>query len=140
MTPKDIRRVGLIGLGKMGLPMARHLVRRGFTVAGFDVDEGAMEKAAEAGVNTALSPQAVAAASDLVIIVVGFDQEAEAVIFGERGVLERRARRQRDRDRLDHRAADHAADCRASCRRHRKSRCSTSRSAAAKARRRKASS
>ena len=87
MTTNDIRRVGLIGLGKMGLPMARHLVRRGFTVAGFDVDEAAMEKAAEAGVNTALSPQAVAAASELVIIVVGFDQEVEAVIFGERGVL-----------------------------------------------------
>ena len=83
----DIRRVGLIGLGKMGLPMARHLVRRGFTVAGFDVAEDAMEGAAEAGVNTALSPQAVAAASDLVIVVVGFDQEVEAVIFGERGVL-----------------------------------------------------
>ena len=50
----DIRRVGLIGLGKMGLPMARHLVKRGFTVAGFDVAEGAMEGAAEAGVQTAL--------------------------------------------------------------------------------------
>jgi 3-hydroxyisobutyrate dehydrogenase-like beta-hydroxyacid dehydrogenase len=87
VTPNDIRRVGLIGLGKMGLPMARHLVRRGFTVAGFDVSEDAMEQAAEAGVATALSPQAVAAASDLVIIVVGFDQEVEAVTFGERGVL-----------------------------------------------------
>ena len=87
MTPNDIRRVGLIGLGKMGLPMARHLVQRGFTVAGFDVAEDAMESAAEAGVQTALSPQAVAAASDLVIIVVGFDQEVEAVMFGERGVL-----------------------------------------------------
>jgi 3-hydroxyisobutyrate dehydrogenase-like beta-hydroxyacid dehydrogenase len=87
VTPNDIRRVGLIGLGKMGLPMARHLMRRGFTVAGFDVSEGAMENAAEAGVATALSPQAVAAASDLIIIAVGFDQEVEAVIFGERGVL-----------------------------------------------------
>jgi 3-hydroxyisobutyrate dehydrogenase-like beta-hydroxyacid dehydrogenase len=87
VTPNDIRRVGMIGLGKMGLPMARHLVKRGFTVAGFDVAEDAMESAAEAGVHTALSPQAVAAASDLVIIVVGFDQEVEAVVFGERGVL-----------------------------------------------------
>lgn len=83
----DIQRVGLIGLGKMGLPMARHLVKRGFKVAGFDVAEDAMESAAEAGVQTALSPQAVAAASDLVIVVVGFDQEVEAVMFGERGVL-----------------------------------------------------
>jgi 3-hydroxyisobutyrate dehydrogenase-like beta-hydroxyacid dehydrogenase len=87
VTPNDIRRVGLIGLGKMGLPIGRHLVRRGFTVAGFDVSEAAMEMAAEAGVQTALSPQAVAAASDLVIVVVGFDQEVEAAIFGERGVL-----------------------------------------------------
>jgi 3-hydroxyisobutyrate dehydrogenase-like beta-hydroxyacid dehydrogenase len=87
VKPNEIRRVGLIGLGKMGLPMGRHLVRRGFTVAGFDVDEAAMEAASEVGVHTALSPQAVAAASDLVIIVVGFDQEVEAVIFGERGIL-----------------------------------------------------
>jgi 3-hydroxyisobutyrate dehydrogenase-like beta-hydroxyacid dehydrogenase len=87
VTSNDIRRVGMIGLGKMGAPMARHLVKRGFTVAGFDITEAAMESAAEAGVQTALSPQAVAAASDLVIIVVGFDQEVEAVIFGERGVL-----------------------------------------------------
>jgi 3-hydroxyisobutyrate dehydrogenase-like beta-hydroxyacid dehydrogenase len=79
--------VGLIGLGKMGLPIGRHLVRRGFTVAGFDIDEAAMEQVAEAGINTALAPQVVAAASDLVIILVGFDQEVEAVIYGERGVL-----------------------------------------------------
>ena len=83
----DIRRVGLIGLGKMGQPMARLLCQRGFAVAGFDVDEGAMEAVAAFGVQTALSPQAVAAASDLVIIAVGFDAEAEAVMFGERGVL-----------------------------------------------------
>jgi 3-hydroxyisobutyrate dehydrogenase-like beta-hydroxyacid dehydrogenase len=87
VTPIDIRRVGLIGLGKMGLPMARHLAKRGFAVAGFDVAEEAMESAAEAGVQTALSPQVVAAASDLVIVVVGFDQEVEAVMFGEHGVL-----------------------------------------------------
>src|SRR5215203_5649957 len=81
----NIRRVGLIGLGKMGQPMARLLCQRGFTVAGFDVDEGAMEAVAAFGVQTALSPQAVAAASDLVIIAVGFDAEVEAVMFGERG-------------------------------------------------------
>ena len=84
---QTIRSVGMIGLGKMGLPISRHLLKRGFTVAGFDVDATAMEEAAEAGVHTALSPQAVAAASDLVVIAVGFDQEVEAVIFGERGVL-----------------------------------------------------
>jgi 3-hydroxyisobutyrate dehydrogenase-like beta-hydroxyacid dehydrogenase len=87
MSNRDIKRVGLIGLGKMGLPMSRLLIGRGFTVAGFDVDEGAMEEAAALGVQTALAPQAVAAASDLVIVVVGFDSEVEAVMFGARGLL-----------------------------------------------------
>src|SRR3954453_23023632 len=53
----DIRRVGLIGLGKMGLPMSRLLCQRGFAVAGFDVDEASMETAAGLGVQIALSPQ-----------------------------------------------------------------------------------
>jgi len=87
VSTKDIRRIGLIGLGKMGLPMSRHLRGRGFEVAGFDIDEGAMEDAAAAGVQTALSPKAVAAASDLVIVVVGFDSEVEAVMFGEQGLF-----------------------------------------------------
>ena len=85
-TP-DICRVGLVGLGKMGLPMGRLLCQHGFAVAGFDVDEAAMEAAAAHGMQTVLSPQAAAAASDLVIIAVGFDAEVEAVMFGERGVL-----------------------------------------------------
>jgi 3-hydroxyisobutyrate dehydrogenase-like beta-hydroxyacid dehydrogenase len=87
VSTTDIRRVGLIGLGKMGLPMSRLLRQRGFEVAGFDVDSSAMDDAAALGVATALSPQAVAAASDLVIVVVGFDSQVEAVMFGERGVL-----------------------------------------------------
>jgi 3-hydroxyisobutyrate dehydrogenase-like beta-hydroxyacid dehydrogenase len=87
VSKPSIRRVGLIGLGKMGLPMSRLLCERGYVVAGFDVDEAAMEAAAAHGVHTALSPQAVAGASDLVIIAVGFDAEVDAVLFGERGVL-----------------------------------------------------
>jgi 3-hydroxyisobutyrate dehydrogenase-like beta-hydroxyacid dehydrogenase len=34
---KEIRTVGIIGLGKMGMPMARLLRERGFTVIGYDV-------------------------------------------------------------------------------------------------------
>jgi 3-hydroxyisobutyrate dehydrogenase-like beta-hydroxyacid dehydrogenase len=87
MSNQHIRRIGLIGLGKMGLPVSRLLCERGYTVAGFDVDESAMEAAAAHGVQTALSPHAVAQASDLIIIAVGFDAEVEAVMFGDRGVL-----------------------------------------------------
>jgi 3-hydroxyisobutyrate dehydrogenase-like beta-hydroxyacid dehydrogenase len=87
MTIQDISRVGLIGLGKMGLPMGRHLAQRGFDVAGYDVALPALKAAAAAGMQPVNSPKAVAAASDLVIVVVGFDSEVEAVMFGDNGVL-----------------------------------------------------
>jgi 3-hydroxyisobutyrate dehydrogenase-like beta-hydroxyacid dehydrogenase len=84
---KDIRNVGIIGLGKMGLPMARHLHDRGFAVTGYDVALPALKAAAGLGVKAVNSPKAVAAASDLVIIVVGFDTEVQAAVVGDNGVL-----------------------------------------------------
>jgi 3-hydroxyisobutyrate dehydrogenase-like beta-hydroxyacid dehydrogenase len=87
MTKQDIRRVGVIGLGKMGLPIGRHLVARGFAVTGYDITLAALKAAASAGMQAVNSPKAVAAASDLVIIVVGFDSEVEAAMFGENGVV-----------------------------------------------------
>jgi len=87
MSTREIKRVGVIGLGKMGLPMSRRLAERGFTVIGYDVALAALKAAAAAGVQPVNSPKAVAATSDLVIVVVGFDQEVEAALFGENGIL-----------------------------------------------------
>jgi 3-hydroxyisobutyrate dehydrogenase len=83
----EIRNVGMIGLGKMGLPMARHLRERGFTVTGYDVALPALKAAAALDIKAVNSPKTVAAASDLVIVCVGFDSEVEAVMFGDNGVL-----------------------------------------------------
>ena len=69
-----IRNVGMIGLGKMGLPMAKHLLARGFRVAGCD------PAVRGAGLEILASPREVAKVSDLVIVVVGFDHEVEAVV------------------------------------------------------------
>ena len=84
---KDIRNVGVIGLGKMGMPMARLLRERGFAVTGYDVALSAMKAAAAKGIQPVNSPKAVVAASDLVIIAVGFDSEVEAVMSGDNGAL-----------------------------------------------------
>ena len=82
-----IRLVGIVGLGKMGFPMARHLRRAGFEVAGCDVSAEARRQAEAAGVNVVASPRAVAAATDfVVVVVVGFDSEAEAVVLGADGI------------------------------------------------------
>ncbi|HUQ74575.1 MAG TPA: NAD(P)-dependent oxidoreductase [Burkholderiales bacterium] len=83
-----IRKVGILGLGKMGAPMARHLIAKGYNVAGFDPVDAARRDAIGMGVNVLDSPREVARASELVIVVVGFDHEVEAVIFGANGVVE----------------------------------------------------
>jgi 3-hydroxyisobutyrate dehydrogenase-like beta-hydroxyacid dehydrogenase len=81
-----VRRVGIIGLGKMGRPMARHLRKAGFAVAACDIDAAACREAEQAGTTIVADPRAVAQRSDFVIVVVGFDKEAEAVVLGPDGI------------------------------------------------------
>ena len=85
---KTIETVGLLGLGKMGCPMAKHIVAKGYQVIGYDPSEEACRASAAHGARIARSPREVAQASDLVIIVVGFDSEVESVLYGKDGVLE----------------------------------------------------
>jgi 3-hydroxyisobutyrate dehydrogenase-like beta-hydroxyacid dehydrogenase len=86
MSNSMVRRVGIIGLGKMGHPMARHLQKAGFDVTAYDIDAPACSAAQRSGIAIAANPAAVAQASDFVIIVVGFDKEAEAVLLGSAGI------------------------------------------------------
>lgn len=84
---RSIETVGLIGLGKMGNPMAGHLLAKGYRVVGCDPVAAACESARALGVRIAGSPREVAQAAGLVIIVVGFETEVEAVVFGKDGIL-----------------------------------------------------
>ena len=82
-----IGRVGVVGLGKMGGPLARHLAAGGFGATGCDVNAAALAAAREHGVEPAASPAALARRSDLAIVAVGFDSEVERVVFGDDGLL-----------------------------------------------------
>jgi len=84
---KPIETVGLLGLGKMGNPMAKHLLAKGFKVIGYDPVAEAHERARTLGARIAGSPREVAQAAELAIIAVGFDSEVETVIFGSDGIL-----------------------------------------------------
>src|SRR5262245_33417279 len=83
-----IRKIGIVGLGKMGLPMAKHLLAKGFDVSGCDPADAAQRAGRAAGVEVLGGPRAVAKASDLVLVVVGFDHEVETATFGEAGIVE----------------------------------------------------
>ncbi|MSP68612.1 MAG: 2-hydroxy-3-oxopropionate reductase, partial [Alphaproteobacteria bacterium] len=82
-------RVGFIGLGAMGLPMAQNLAKRlGVKVTIADVNAKALEGAAAWGGVVAPSPAAVAAASDVVFTMLPDDQIVRAVALGPKGVIE----------------------------------------------------
>lgn len=79
--------VAVIGLGKMGLPMARNLARAGFDVVGHDVVPEARERARSEGLRTAGSVAEAARGARLVLLVVGFDAEVLETTTGTSGVL-----------------------------------------------------
>jgi 3-hydroxyisobutyrate dehydrogenase-like beta-hydroxyacid dehydrogenase len=88
MRMETPQRIGIVGLGAMGRPMARHLIAKGFSVAGCDPDETARTRAAALGVTIVRTPRALAETSDAVLIVVGFDAEVEHAVFGPGGIRE----------------------------------------------------
>lgn len=82
---KDIRRVGVIGLGAMGMGVAQSLLRKGFEVHACDVRADAVQKIVDAGGHRADSPAALGKLVDASIILVVNADQTEAVLFGENG-------------------------------------------------------
>jgi 3-hydroxyisobutyrate dehydrogenase-like beta-hydroxyacid dehydrogenase len=72
--------VAVIGLGKMGLPIARHLRGAGFRVIGYDPSPSCQERAAALGIDLAASPAEAAGSTAAALVVVGFDEQAVEVI------------------------------------------------------------
>jgi len=95
---KAIETVGILGLGKMGGPIAGHLVARGFKVIGYDPVAGAREQAAARGARGAASARELARSSELVIVHGRLRQR------GRRSHL-RQGRRARGREAGPHRRA-----------------------------------
>ncbi len=82
-------KVGFIGLGIMGKPMAKNLMDAGYElVVQNRSPEKAEELANEGNATTAGSPREVAEACDIVILMLPDSPDVEAVVAGEDGVLE----------------------------------------------------
>jgi 3-hydroxyisobutyrate dehydrogenase-like beta-hydroxyacid dehydrogenase len=79
--------VGVVGLGAMGRPIAGHLVDAGSDVAVFDLDREAVEGLASRGARAAASLDELAAASDVVLVLVASDEQVLAVCLGADGLL-----------------------------------------------------
>ena len=80
--------IGIVGVGRMGQAMARHLIKHGYAVLAQDIEQKALEAARGLGAETAKTPAEVGRACKFVIIAVGYDDEATAVMLGPNGLLE----------------------------------------------------
>jgi 3-hydroxyisobutyrate dehydrogenase-like beta-hydroxyacid dehydrogenase len=80
-------RVGFIGLGSQGGPMARRIVEGGYETTLWARREASLEPYADTAAKTAGSPAELAAASDLVCLCVVGDDDIREVLYGETGVL-----------------------------------------------------
>ncbi len=83
------KKIGFVGLGTMGLPMAINLNKAGFEVIGFDAFEPTRAKASAAGIRLAATLREVAELADdaIVSMVRDYAQNVE-ILFGEGGLLQ----------------------------------------------------
>jgi 3-hydroxyisobutyrate dehydrogenase len=79
--------IGFIGLGIMGRPMARNLLKAGYSVTVYNRSHAAVEALVTDGATEASSPQEVAEQSDVVITIVTDTPDVQQVILGPHGVL-----------------------------------------------------
>ncbi|MDJ0271569.1 MAG: NAD(P)-dependent oxidoreductase [Aigarchaeota archaeon] len=83
-----MERVGFIGLGLMGKPMAKNLLRHGFKMAVFNRSKAPMEELASLGATPCSSSKEVAESSECVITMLPDEKAVEQVLLGRGGVLE----------------------------------------------------
>jgi len=80
-------RIGFIGLGNMGLPMAQNLIKAGHAVHGFDLSKPQVDALAAAGGQAAGGVNAVASGAEMVITMLPAGQQVREVYLGDNGVL-----------------------------------------------------
>jgi 2-hydroxy-3-oxopropionate reductase len=83
-----MERIGYIGLGLMGKPIAKNLLKAGFPVIVHNRSRQAVRELVQAGAQEADDPRSVAEASDVVITSLPDSDDVESVVLGTKGVIE----------------------------------------------------
>jgi len=82
-----MKKIGFIGLGNMGEPMATNLVKAGFDVIGFDLIEEAKKKAERNGIQIAKDAVSASENVDALISMLPASEHVESLYLGEDGLL-----------------------------------------------------
>ena len=88
MTGSTAKSVGIVGLGAMGLGVARSLLRAGFVVHACDMRAEVLATIAADGAHPHQNPASLASQVDALIVLVVNAEQTDAVLFGEHGAAQ----------------------------------------------------
>jgi len=83
-----IRRIGFIGLGLMGRPMANNLLKSGYDLTVHDINREAVKEVLGFGAKEAFSPKEVAESVEAILLSLPADPDVEQVVLGKEGILD----------------------------------------------------
>lgn len=84
----NISRLGFIGLGLMGKPMAGHLLKAGFPLTVHNRSQAAVDELLAAGAKSAPSPKEMARNADIVFTCLPDSPDVEQIVLGKDGIIE----------------------------------------------------
>ena len=84
----DKQKIGWIGLGKMGVPMSKNLIKKGYSVTVYNRTKEKTKELAAEGAKVVDSPKALAAVSEVIISMISDDPVLEEVSIGKNGAFE----------------------------------------------------
>ena len=82
------KNIGFIGLGIMGMPMAKNLMKKGNSMCVYDINPKSIEEMQKLGAKVVTTPSEVATASDFVLTMLPDTPDVEKVYLGEGGLIE----------------------------------------------------
>ena len=82
-----MRNIGFIGLGIMGKPMAKNLLKAGYKLIVYDINSEPIKELVKAGAKEGKSSQDVAAQSEAIITMLPNSPEVKDAVLGEKGVI-----------------------------------------------------
>ena len=82
------KKIGFIGLGIMGKPMSKNLLKAGYDLTVCDINAAAVAEVVALGAKAASTPKEVAAQTEIIITMLPNSPQVKTVVLGENGVIE----------------------------------------------------
>lgn len=83
-----MKKIGFVGLGIMGKPMSRNLLKAGHSLVAYDIVSAAVDEVVAAGAEKGASPKDVAAKADAIITMLPNSPQVQEVVLGKDGLIE----------------------------------------------------